>query len=90
MPCDPAGRDGTLREPVVGPVKEVRRLVLLLRSSKRVPHTDLVVAVIVERMRGLALVNIGDLIEHLPQRPHARGQITDHPIHLADRPRHEG
>lgn len=27
-------------------------------------------------------MNIGDLVERLPQRVHPRGQITDHPIHL--------
>ncbi|WP_179947112.1 alpha/beta hydrolase family protein [Tessaracoccus flavescens] len=37
---------------------------------------------VVERVRGLALVNISDLVERLPQRAHARGQITDHPVHL--------
>ena len=25
---------------------------------------------------------LGDLVERLPQRPHPREQITDHPIHL--------
>ena len=82
VPCDPAGRDETLGEPVVGPVDEVRRLAQLLRSSQRIPHPGLVAPVVVERVRGLALVNIGDLIEHLPQRPHPRREVADHPVHL--------
>ena len=64
--------DEPFSEPVVGPVDEVRRLAQLLRSSQRIPHPGLMVPVVVERMRGLALVNIRDLIEHLPKRPHPR------------------
>ena len=40
------------------------------------------VASVVEGVRGLALMNVGDLVERLPQRAHPRGQITDHPVHL--------
>ena len=35
-----------------------------------------------EGARGRVLVNIGDLVERMPQRPHPRGQVTDHPVHL--------
>jgi hypothetical protein len=82
MPGDPPRSDEPLREPVVGPVDEVRGLTQFFRSGKGVSHSCLVVASVVEGVRGLALVNVGDLVEHLPQRAHPRGQITDHPIHL--------
>ena len=82
MPRDPASRNETLREPVVGPVDQVRRLMELRRHSERVPHPRLVVPGIVERTLGLTLMNIGQLIKHLPQRPHRRRQLPNHPIHL--------
>lgn len=82
MPRDPASRNETLREPVVGPVNQVRRLMELRRHSERVPHPRLVAPGIVERTLGLTLMNIGQLIKHLPQRPHRRRQLPDHPIHL--------
>lgn len=82
VPGDPPRSDEPLREPVVGPVDEVRGLTQLLRSGERVAHSCLVASGVVEGVRSLALVNIGDLVERLPQRAYPRRQITDHPIHL--------
>lgn len=54
----------------------------LRRRSERLLCPRLVVSGIVERTLGLTLMNIGQVIKHLPQRPHRRRQLPDHPIHL--------
>lgn len=82
MPSDATRCDEALRKAVVRPVDEARGLTKPFRSGECVSHSCLVVAVVVEGVRGLTLVNISDLIERLPQRAHPRGQVTDHAIHL--------
>lgn len=49
--------------PYAPPAHEVRWLVQFLGSSQRVAYPGLVDSV-VDRVRGLAFVNMGDLIEH--------------------------
>ncbi|MCT1460374.1 hypothetical protein M3G03_12625 [Aestuariimicrobium sp. p3-SID1156] len=82
VPGDPPGGDEPFREPVVRPVDEVRGLPQFLRSSERIARSCPVTPGVVEGVRGLVLVNIGDLVERLPQRAHPRGQITDHSVHV--------
>ena len=83
MPRNPPRCHEPFREPVVGLIDQTSGLPKLLRRGESVADSGCVVAVVVvECVRGLPLVHISELFQHLVKRPHPRGEVTDHLVHL--------